>query len=83
VRSLLRSREIDLPTGAEGEGADAWSVSRLAAKKNEILLDILAERGVLVFPGTEALLQRPRDFPAPSFAEPVEHAAVPPNDIKP
>jgi len=66
VRAFLRSREIDLPTGTEDEGADAWSVSGLAAKKNEIFLGILAQRGVRVFPGTEALLQRLRDGGVPS-----------------
>ncbi|HEY3547346.1 MAG TPA: HAD-IA family hydrolase, partial [Propionicimonas sp.] len=65
VRAFLKSREIDLPTGTEDETADAWSVSGLAAKKNEIFLGILAKRGVQVFPGTEALLRRLREGGVP------------------
>lgn len=60
IRSFLASRGIRLPEDG-GEDPEAWSVAGLAARKNAIFLQLLDERGVRVFPGTEQLLRRLRD----------------------
>ena len=65
VRAFLASRRVQLPEGAETGGSDAWSVIGLAKRKNELFLELLAERGARVFPGTEGLLHRLRDAGVP------------------
>ncbi|WP_081793257.1 beta-phosphoglucomutase family hydrolase [Intrasporangium chromatireducens] len=58
VANVLSDRGIDLPLGNLGDGAGAWSVHGLAARKNELYLDLLAEQGLRVFPGTMELVRR-------------------------
>nr|WP_229116397.1 beta-phosphoglucomutase family hydrolase [Parenemella sanctibonifatiensis] len=60
VAAFLAARGIEIKPGADGGAADDWSVRGLAARKNRIYLDLLAEQGVRVFPGTVDLLQRLR-----------------------
>ncbi|RPF28252.1 beta-phosphoglucomutase family hydrolase [Georgenia muralis] len=60
VAAFLAARRIDLPTGGADDGADAWSVRGLAARKNAMYLHLLAEQGLRVFPGTVDLLRRLR-----------------------
>jgi beta-phosphoglucomutase family hydrolase len=66
VRAFLASRQLELPEGTETDGADAWSVAGLATRKNVIFRELLAEHGVRVFPGTQALLGRLRDGHVPT-----------------
>ena len=51
VRTFLASRQLRVPEGIQTDGADVWSVAGLAARKNAIFLDLLAEQEVRVFPG--------------------------------
>ncbi|MFC5175137.1 beta-phosphoglucomutase family hydrolase [Nocardioides taihuensis] len=66
VRTFLASRQLRVPEGIQTDGADVWSVPGLGARKNAIFLDLLAEREVRVFPGTQALLKRLRDGHVPT-----------------
>lgn len=60
VSAFLSARGIELPEGSPTDLAPAWTVHGLAARKNDVYLDLLAERGVRVFEGTLALLRRLR-----------------------
>ncbi|OZB89303.1 MAG: family 65 glycosyl hydrolase, partial [Microbacterium sp. 14-71-5] len=60
VAAFLASRGTSLPPGQADDGPDAWSVRGLAARKNAIYLELLADRGLRVFPGTVDLLRRLR-----------------------
>src|ERR1700712_1369827 len=52
VRDFLASRGISLPDGAPGDPADAATVQGIATRKNELVLQELAEHGVEVYPGS-------------------------------
>lgn len=52
VRSFLVSRGIELPEGEPGDPPSAQSVAGLGNRKNELLLALLEERGVEVYPGS-------------------------------
>ena len=65
VRAFLASRHLELPESTDDDPPGAWSVSGLAARKNDIFLRLLTERGAQVFPGTESLLHRLRDAAVP------------------
>jgi HAD superfamily hydrolase (TIGR01509 family) len=52
VRDFLASRGISLPEGAPGDPADAATVQGIATRKNELVLQELAEHGVEVYPGS-------------------------------
>ncbi len=58
VTTFLASRGIEVPTGSPADSAQAWTVHGLARRKNDLYLDLLAERGVRVFDGTVAMLHR-------------------------
>jgi beta-phosphoglucomutase family hydrolase len=60
VGAFLAVRGIDVPLGAAGDPAGSWTVHGLAARKNAIYLELLAEHGVRVFSGTVDLLRRLR-----------------------
>lgn len=60
VAAFLAVRGIDVPVGTPQDSAGAWTVHGLAAWKNEIYLDLLAEHGAAAFPGTVDLLARLR-----------------------
>jgi beta-phosphoglucomutase family hydrolase len=60
VRAFLSSRDIHVPEGQGDDGAHEWSIAGLAKKKNAIFLELVAEQGVRVFPGTADLLARLR-----------------------
>jgi HAD superfamily hydrolase (TIGR01509 family) len=49
-----------VPPGTPGDGPGAWTVHGLAARKNEIYRQLLAEHGVRVFAGTVDLARRLR-----------------------
>jgi beta-phosphoglucomutase family hydrolase len=59
IREFLRARRIGL-AGANEE-ADQATIDTLAREKNAVFLDLLARRGVEVYPGAESLLRRLRN----------------------
>jgi beta-phosphoglucomutase family hydrolase len=61
VRTFLAARGITVPEGQETDTADDSTVLGLAASKNEILLRLLAEGGVLPYPGSVRYLRAVRD----------------------
>lgn len=60
VRDFLASRGITLPEGADEDAVDAATVLALGRRKNELLLEELAEHGVDVYPGSLRYLQEAR-----------------------
>ncbi|HLS72525.1 MAG TPA: beta-phosphoglucomutase family hydrolase, partial [Actinomycetaceae bacterium] len=60
VAAFLTTRGIDLPEGTPQDPAGAWTVHGLAARKNELYLDLLTEHGTKAFSGTVDLLDRLR-----------------------
>lgn len=58
IVAFLDSRGITVPLGTEKDAPGVLTVRGLAARKNAIFLQLLEERGLRVFPGTEALLHR-------------------------
>lgn len=60
VAAFLAARGIDQPLGRPGDQAGARTVHGLAARKNELYLGLLAERGAKAFSGTVDLLNRLR-----------------------
>ncbi|MEO3781698.1 beta-phosphoglucomutase family hydrolase [Actinocorallia sp. B10E7] len=52
VRTFLISRGIALPEGGPDDPPQAETVHGLAARKNTLLLELISERGVKVFPGS-------------------------------
>lgn len=65
VEAFLRSRGIELPEGNASEPAGGWSVQGLAERKNQLFKERLRREGVVVFPGTVALLERLRSGRVP------------------
>ena len=60
VAAFLAARRIDVPAGTPLDPPGSWTVHGLAARKNEIYRELLAEHGVRVFAGTVELLHRLR-----------------------
>ncbi|GAA1050933.1 hypothetical protein GCM10009569_30520 [Arthrobacter russicus] len=65
VSEYLSARGITLPPGEPNDPPDAWTIAGLAARKNELFLTQLHNRGLRVYPGTAALLQRLRNAAIP------------------
>ena len=61
VSGYLSSRGVALEPGKPDDSPEAWTVAGLAARKNELFLAELVERGMRSYPGTTALLTRLRD----------------------
>jgi beta-phosphoglucomutase family hydrolase len=57
VRAFLASRNIALPDGSPDDPAGEESVHALAEAKNKLLLSLIDERGVHVFPGSVDLVR--------------------------
>ncbi|QGG96943.1 HAD-IA family hydrolase [Actinomarinicola tropica] len=60
VTAFLAARGVSVPVGEPGDPPDAWTVHGLAARKNDLYLQRLDERGVRVFAGTVDLVRRLR-----------------------
>lgn len=60
VREFLASRGIVLPEGGQQDPPDAETVHGLGNRKNELLLKIIAERGVMPYPGSVRYLEAAR-----------------------
>jgi beta-phosphoglucomutase family hydrolase len=58
VRSFLNSRGIALPDGEPSDPPTADSVCGLGNRKNEVFAALLADEGVLSYPGTAELLDQ-------------------------
>ena len=56
VRDFLSSRAITLPEGGDGDASDARTVSALARRKNDLVLEVIQRDGVAAFEGATALL---------------------------
>jgi beta-phosphoglucomutase family hydrolase len=52
VRSFLASRGIELPEGAAGDPPAAETVTGLGARKNELVLELMRQRGVDAYEGS-------------------------------
>lgn len=61
VRAFLASRDIELPEGTDHDPADAATVHGVGNRKNELVLQIIDERGVRSFPGSVRYLEAARD----------------------
>jgi beta-phosphoglucomutase family hydrolase len=60
VRSFLASRDIALPEGDPDDPPGAETVNGLGNRKNELLLRMIDEDGVTVFPGSRRYLEAAR-----------------------
>jgi beta-phosphoglucomutase family hydrolase len=58
VRSFLRSRGISLPDGEPSDPPTAETVCGLGNRKNEVFAALLADEGVVPYPGTAELLDQ-------------------------
>ena len=61
VRTFLASRGIELPEGAPDDGPAAATISGLANRKNELVLEIIQRGGVRPFDGSLRYVQAARD----------------------
>ena len=61
VRSFLRSRSIELPQGAPSDPPGAETVDGLGNRKNEILLELIRERGVAPYEGSVRYVNAARE----------------------
>ncbi|WAL63624.1 beta-phosphoglucomutase family hydrolase [Amycolatopsis cynarae] len=61
VRKFLASRGISLPEGEPTDPVDAPTVNGIGKRKNELVLRIMAERGVRPYPGSVRFLEAARE----------------------
>jgi beta-phosphoglucomutase family hydrolase len=61
VRSFLASRDITLPEGSASDGPGVDTVHGLAARKNELLLQLIRDRGVDRYEGSVRFVETVRD----------------------
>lgn len=61
VRSFLASRGIELPEGAGDDPLEAETVHGLGTRKNELVLCLIAERGVHAYEGSVRFLEAARE----------------------
>jgi beta-phosphoglucomutase family hydrolase len=61
VRSFLVARGIELPEGEAGDPPDTETVRGLGDRKNELVLQMIRERGVEVYEGSVRYLEAARD----------------------
>lgn len=57
VRQFLASRDITLPEGDTDDPVDAKTVNGVGNRKNELVLRVIAERGVSPYPGSVRYLE--------------------------
>ncbi|KAA9151213.1 beta-phosphoglucomutase family hydrolase [Amycolatopsis acidicola] len=57
VREFLSSRGIELPEGDPSDPPSAGTVNGVGNRKNELVLDIIAQRGVDPYPGSRRYLE--------------------------
>ncbi|MGQ0841207.1 HAD family hydrolase [Actinokineospora sp.] len=61
VRTFLTARDVRLPDGDPDDPPDRATVNGVGNRKNDLLLAIIAERGVEPYPGSVAYLRAARD----------------------
>jgi beta-phosphoglucomutase family hydrolase len=61
VRSFLASRGIDLPQGTPADPPDAETIDGLGNRKNEIVLEMIHERGVQPYEGSVRYVRAAQD----------------------
>jgi beta-phosphoglucomutase family hydrolase len=61
VRSFLASRGIDLPWGDPGDPPEAETIIGLGNRKNELVLSLIRQGGVEVYPGSVRYVHAARD----------------------
>jgi beta-phosphoglucomutase family hydrolase len=61
VRAFLQARGIDLPEGSPGDPPDAETVQGLAARKNDLVNEVLAQQGVEAYDGSVRYVRAARD----------------------
>ena len=61
VRDFLRSRGIELPEGEPDDPADAPTVNGVGNRKNELLLRVIREDGVEVYPASRRYVDAARE----------------------
>jgi beta-phosphoglucomutase family hydrolase len=61
VREFLHSRGIALPEGSADDQSDAQTVNGVGNRKNDLLLELIKERGVTAYPGSVRYLEAARD----------------------
>ncbi len=61
VRSFLASRQIELPEGSPDDPADAETVGGIGNRKNELVLQLIAEQGVEAYEGSLRFVQAALD----------------------
>jgi beta-phosphoglucomutase family hydrolase len=61
VRSFLESRGIDLPAGTPDDPPDRETVAGLGNRKNEIVLRLIREQGVLPYEGSVRFVKAARE----------------------
>lgn len=65
VRAFLASRGITLPEGSPDDPPTAETVCGLGNRKNDAFSEVLADEGVVAYPGSVALLERLRAMRKP------------------
>lgn len=63
TREFLRSRGIELPEGSPHDPTGTATVCGLSNRKNELVQQLIAERGVAVYPGSVRFLEEVRRRP--------------------
>ncbi|MBA2309269.1 MAG: beta-phosphoglucomutase family hydrolase [Pseudonocardiales bacterium] len=58
--SFLQSRQIDLPAGTPDDPPGAPTVHGLSNRKNDLVLDVIRNQGVTVYPGSVRYVQAAR-----------------------
>jgi len=61
VRAFLQARGIDLPEGAPDDPPDAETVHGLAARKNDLVNEVLEQQGVEAYDGSVRYVRAARD----------------------
>jgi beta-phosphoglucomutase family hydrolase len=61
VRAFLASRNVTLPEGTPDDSPSVDTINGVGNRKNELLLSVIAERGVTAYPGSVRYLQAVQD----------------------
>jgi beta-phosphoglucomutase family hydrolase len=61
VRSFLQSRGIELPMGSPSDPPEADTIHGLGTRKNELVLDLIAEQGVEPYEGSVRFVRQARE----------------------
>ncbi|MEO6886205.1 MAG: beta-phosphoglucomutase family hydrolase, partial [Jatrophihabitantaceae bacterium] len=65
VRHFLKARDVELPEGSDDDAPTVRTVAGLGNRKNELVLQVLHDKGVEAYPGAVALVQLLRSHGVP------------------